>query len=266
MNRRALLTALGGVTLSLSGCTGGTEPSGTGGGLGDGTEPRGTDDTGERTDVPAGCPRSQDLDVEWPEDLDAATVEAFVEAYEREYFREVVVAYEPRSRLDSYELSGRVSDPPSEVGDGWKLEYEGGGGVYRPTLMMGATTAAPPEGADVVSVDEIEDDPLTRFLEEAAETGEAEFHVEPPGPEVDRYVDLLASLSDDFERLSGRGESDTAYVEVGDATVELSVTASTFHGDYFWRASYYVDERVVWRATDDADPRDGELLECREPG
>lgn len=259
MQRRTLLAAVGGA-LSLAGCTSGGEPIGTGGGT---DEP--DDGTDEPDDLPDDCPKSQDLGVEWPDDLDASTVESFVEAYEHLYYRDVVVEYEPESSLDSYDLSGSVSDPPQETGDGWTLEYSGSGGVYRPTLLLGATTATPPDAADVVSVEEIDDEPLTETLEEAAETGEAEFHVDPPGEEVDRYVELLTGLSDDFGDLSGPGDSDTLYVDVDGTTVELSVTASNFHGDYWWTARYYVDEQVVRRTADEhTTPRDGELLECRE--
>lgn len=247
MQRRALLTIIGGGTLSLAGCTTGT-------GTGD-------------SDLPEDCPTTQGLAVEWPEDLDASTVEAFVEEYERAYYREVVVEYEPESRLDSYELSGTVADPPREVGDGWELAYSGSGGVYRPTLLVGATATDPPDGTDLVPVSEVDDEALTETLDEAARTGEAEFHVDTPGEEVDRYVDLLASLSDDFERLSEPGDSDTLYVDVDGTAVELSATATNFHGDYWWNARYYVDEQVVRRTTEEnTDPRDGELLECRMTG
>lgn len=244
MKRRVLLTIIGGGTLSLAGCTTGT-------------------DTAD-SDLPEDCPTTHGLDVEWPEDLDASTVEAFVEEYERVYYREVVVEYEPESPLDSYELSGSVTDPPREVGEGWELAYSGSGGVYRPTLQVKATAADPPDGADPVPASEVDDEALTETLERAAETGEAEFHVDTPGEEVDRYVDLLASLSEDFERLSGPGDGDTLYVDVDGTTVELSAEATHLHGDYWWTARYYVDEQVVRRTTDEnTDPRDGKLLECR---
>jgi len=250
MHRRTLLTGIGAGTLALAGCTTGADSVGT---------EDGTDDA----DLPEGCPTTQGFDVEWPEELDASTVESFVEAYEQVYFREVVVEYEPESRLDSYELSGSVTDPPRKVGDGWALAYSGGGGVYRPTLLVEATASDPPDGTDPVQATAIDDEALTETLEAAAETGNAEFRVDPGG-EVDRYVDLLASRSDDFERLSGPGDSDALYVDVDGTAVELSVTATNFHGDYWWEAWYYVDEQVVRRTTEEEDdPRDGDLLECR---
>jgi hypothetical protein len=266
MKRRTLLAAIGGGTLSLAGCTTVPDPGDVGGETPVETDtgsPESSEGTAEPSDLPATCPTSQGLDVEWPEELDASAVESFVEAYERAYYREVVVDYEPESQLDAYELSGDASRPTAVV-DGWELSYTGGGGVYRPTLWLSASTATPPDGADVVPASEIDDDLLTGLLEEAADTGDAQRHIEPPGEKVDRYVDLLASLSDDFDGLSSRGDSDALYVNVDGTTVELTAEADTFHGDYWWKAWYYVDEQVVRRTThEDTDPREGKLLECR---
>lgn len=248
MRRRTLLAALGGGTITLAGCLSGATP-----------------DRSDDTDLPADCPTTQGLDVEWPRDLDAATVESFVEDYEHAYYRDVVVEYEPESRLDAYELSGSVTGGPRAVGDGWVLEYSGSGGVYRPTLLLGASPDTPPAGVEPVPIEDIDDGPLVDTLREAAETGEAEMHVERRHDgAVERYLALLSSLSADFEGPSSRGDSDSLYVDVDGTTVKLTVSASSFHGDYWWEAGYYVTERVVRRTDDtEADPRQGELLECR---
>jgi hypothetical protein len=260
MRRRTLLALVGAGTASLAGCST-TDRDGTGGEPTPGTD---TPEADESTPLPEECPTSQDIDVEWPTDVDPGAVESFVEDYERVYYREEVVEYEPQSRLDSYELAGSVSGPPNKSGDGWVVAYSGSGGIYRPTLAMDATVTEPPEGVEPVPVGEIDDEPLTAMLEDAAETGEAELYVEPPGEKVEQYLDLLASLSGEFDGLSGRGDSDSLHVDVDGTTVELSVTATNFHGDYWWDAWYYVDEHVVRRTSDEeADPRDGELLECR---
>ncbi|WP_435344900.1 hypothetical protein [Haloarchaeobius sp. HRN-SO-5] len=250
MNRRTLLTTVAGGTLSLAGCTTQIDPGG----------------SDETTRPPENCPTTQGLDVEWPTELDASTVESFVESYEHAYYRDVVVEYEPESRLDSYELSGDATSP-TDVRDGWELSYSGSGGVYRPTLSLSARTATLPDGADVVPVSEVDDEVLTEVLDEAAETGTADHHVDQPGETVDRYVDLLASLSDDFEPLSDTGHGDSLYVDVDGTPVELTAEADSFHGDYWWTAWYYVDDQVVRRTTDEAtDPQDGTLLECRPSG
>lgn len=244
MRRRSLLSGVIGASLSFAGCL---APVG--------------------TDLPDACPTSQDLGVEWPETLDAATVESFVETYEHVYYREVVLEYEPDSQLESYQLDGVVTDGPSRADGGWVLTYSGGGGIYTPTLLLEAKTATPPDGADLVDAGEVGDESLTEMIEEAAATGEAEHHVDTPGAEVDRFVDLLASLSDDFEPLSGKGDSDRLYVDVDGTTVEVTARASSFHGDYAWTVRYYVDEQVLRRTSDDeTDPREGKLVECRTDG
>lgn len=249
MHRRTLLAGAAG-TIPLAGCLGGFADEGRGG----------------TPDLPEDCPKTQGLDVAWPDDLDAAAVESFAQEYEYRYYRDVVVEYEPESRLDSYELHTGVSEGPTASGDGFELQVSGGGGVYMPTLLMTAETADPPDGAEVVPASEIDDVGLSSLLRDAAASGEAELHVDDPGEEVEQYLELLASVSEEFERVAGPGHSASAYVAVEDATVELTVQATRFHGDYGWWAWYYVDEYVVRRTTEeDVDPRNGTLLECRRP-
>lgn len=262
MRRRTLLAAVGAGTLSFAGCLSEAAPEAADDGPADGS-----DSPADGSDLPADCPTSQGLDVDWPSDLDAETVESFVEDYEHVYYRDVVVEYEPSSPLDSYELGGHVTEGPRQAGDGWVLTYDGSGGVYRPTLHFAATVGSPPEGTEPVGIEEIELSALSQTLEEAAETGDAEFHLDQPGEDVERYLSSLDSLSAEFDGLSGRGDSDSLYVDVDGTAVELTVSASSFHGDYWWEARYYVDERVVRRTDDpDADPQNGTLLECRTSG
>jgi hypothetical protein len=278
MHRRAFLTVLGSGSLALAGCLSETDPAGSDG-TPEGTDQPGTDqpddpdqpetdtpDTSDQQrDLPEECPTSQDLGVEWPEELDAATVASFVENYEQVYYREVVVEYDPDTEFSSYELSGSVRDQPEKAGDGWILEYSGSGGVYRPDMLLGATPSEPPADADVVSIDDIDDDTLRSVAREAAQTGEADLHVTSE-EDVVRYNDLLAGLSEDFEPLESRGDSDSLSVAVDGSHVELSARVTSLHGDYWWDARYYVDEHVVRRTEDDIDPRNGELLECRQSG
>lgn len=250
MQRRSVLTSVAASVGVLAGCTSHGPGTGT------------TDDT-ER-DRPPGCPATQELGVEWPTELDADSVAAFVEAYEAAYYREVVVDYEPESPVDEYELGGSVTGEPRSVGGGWVVESSGSGGIYRPTLYMRATTATAPDGADVVAVEEIDDETVRETVETAAAEGEAEAHVEPPGEPVARYLELFESLSPDFE-LAGPGQSDSLYVDVDGTTVELLVQTSNFHGDYWWSARYFVTDQVVRRASEEGvDARDGALLECRD--
>lgn len=249
-NRRALLVASSATAAALAGCIDASPGNGT-------------------RELPDSCPTSQALDVEWPRDLDSETAASFLESYEGVYYRDEVVEYEPESRVDSYGLSVALSEGPSSVDGGYEATLSGSGGIYRPTLNVGARTAEAPEGADLVPIGEVDDEPLREVLQEAAESGEAEHHIEPPGEEVDRYIELVASLSSGFEAPSAPGESGTAYFDVDGTTVELTLHANSFHGDYWWTARYYVDENVVWRVEvpgeESPDPRaEGELLECRE--
>jgi|GEM_PF-6643074 len=248
-NRRALLVATGATAATLAGCTDALPG-------------------GDTRELPESCPTSQDLDVEWPRELDSETVTSFLEAYEGVYYREEVVAYEPESQVDSYGLSEHVSEGPTPVDGGYEATLSGSGGIYRPTLNVGARTADAPEGADIVPIDEVDDETLREVLQTAAESGEAEDHIEPPGEKVDRHIELVASLSSDFEPPSAPGESGTAYFDVDGTTVELTLQANQFHGDYWWTARYYVDENVVWRVEmsgeESPNPRaEGKLLECR---
>lgn len=258
VSRRTLLAAGAAVAASAAGCL----DDSTGDGNGE-ASPSATPTPTER-EPPEDCPTTQELDVEWPDDLDAAAAESFVGAYENAYYRVVVVDYEPESMVDEYGLEAGVRDGPTVVDGGYEVALSGSGGVYRPTLRLRGTTADAPEDADLVPLAEVEDDTLRSLLETAAAEGEADQHVEPPGERVDQYIERVASLSDDFEPLDEPGDEDTAYFDVDGTTVELTVQADRFHGDYWWNARYYVDEQVVWRVDDaEGDPRDGELLECR---
>lgn len=217
------------------------------------------------TERPADCPRTQELGVDLPDELDPDSVEAFVTTYEHTYVRDEVQQYEPESRLDSYEITVSTIKRPTAEDGGYVVPVEGTGAIYRPTLDLEATVSDPPADAVVVSLDEVEDDQLRTVLEEAAEQGDARQYVDRPGERVDEYVDLLASLSTDVDRITSRGGSETAYFDVGGTPVELEIHASSYHGDVGWTAQYFVGEHVVWRArSTDENPKDSELLECRE--
>ncbi|MEF8807619.1 hypothetical protein [Natronomonas sp.] len=249
LDRRTLLAGLGAVV--IGGCTESSLPDGLGG-----------NDTETEPDLPEECPVTQDLDVEWPESFDAETAESFVEAYENVYYREVVVEYEPETRLDSYDL-GVHSEGVQSAGDGYEVKVSGNGGIYRPDLLFDAHREDDPADAERVAASEIGDEWLRNLLETAATEGEAAAQVRH-GPDVDRYIDLLDSHFESYDPHESRGDSRTLYFSVDGTPVEVDVTASTLHGDYWWSATYYVDEHVVYRAEEERPPKDGELLECRE--
>ena len=262
LSRRTLLAVAATGTVGTAGCL----DSAFGGTDGEGSPTDGeASPTPTDRELPAGCPTTQGLDVEWPAELTDESVETFVEAYENAYYREVVVDYEPTTVVDEYGLTASIRDGPTAVDGGYRVVLSGGGGVYEPGLHLQAEPADPPVGADVVPVSEVDDGTLRGVLETAAAEGEAETRVRRPRERVDELIERVASLSADAGPLEGPGDSTTAYFEVDDTTIELVVQADNFHGDYWWGARYYVDEHVVRRLEDDeGDPRDGKLLECRE--
>lgn len=209
----------------------------------------------------------QDLEVAWADGFAAESAGSSLESYGDDFHRDVVVECDPGSMVDSYQLSVSISGGSTPVDGGYRATQSGSGEVDTPTLNLGATSEqpAPPSSADVSPISDVADRPLQDIPVEGAEEGEAEVDVDRPGEPVDRYVGLVASLSDDFERLSRSGDSERAFFDVDGTSVELTVEASRFHGDHGWRGTYYVDERVVRGADDaDADPTDGEPRECGE--
>ena len=264
LSRRTLLSVAAAGTAGTAGCPdgafGGTD--GEGSLTDDGVSPTPPD-----RELPEGGPTTQGLDVEWPTELTDESVKTFVEAYENAYYREVVVDYEPTTVVDEYRLEASVRDGPTAVDGGYEVALLGGGGIYGPGLHLQAEPADPPAGADVVPVGEGSDGTLREVLETAAAGGEAETHVRRPRERVDELIERVAVLSDDVEPLTGPGDSATAYFNVDGETVELTVQTDHFHGDRLWATRYYVNERVVRRGGDkEGDPRDGELLECRQNG
>ena len=261
-SRRTLLAATAAGAVGTAGCLdgafGGTD--GEGSPTDDEVSPTPTD-----RELPEGCPTTQDLSVDWPTELTDGSVERFVEAYENAYYRKAVVDYEPTTVVDEYGLEASIRDGPTAVDGGYEVALSGGGGVYEPGLHLQAEPADPPAGADVVPIGEVSDDTLRGVLETTADEGEAEARVRRPRERVDELIERVASLSADADPLEGPGDSTTAYFEMDDTTIELVVGADNFHGDYWWGARYHVNEHVVRRLeNDEGDPRDGELLECRE--
>lgn len=256
--RRDLLAATAAATVGTAGCSDR---------LADGPDEQSTvTPVGTRTDRPADCPTTQGLDVQWPTDLDAATAESFVVAYEHAYVREEVIEYEPDSRLDEYAISTDVRQGAEPIDDGYEVRVTSNGAVWEPTLRLEAASARPPEDADVVPVASVDPSLIRTVLRTAAREGEGEANLDRSRERIDKYVDHLASLSADFEPLEARGDSDSAFFDVDGTAVELTASATRFHLDFGTNAAYYVDESVVRRlgTFEGGDPRDGALLECRE--
>lgn len=143
--RRTLLA--GAASVGVPGCTLG---GGDGNGEGD----------GRARDPPDACPTSHDLGVEWPDELTAESVAGFVETYENRYYREVVIGYEPGTRLDDYRLDGSVQSGVEKRDGGYVAKFVGGGALYRPNLHVTAEVAGAAEGREPLDVEEIDDERL----------------------------------------------------------------------------------------------------------
>lgn len=237
--RRTLLATAGSV--ALAGCAG-------------------ADSAGR--DLPEDCPKTQGLHIDWPAIIDAQSVESFGKRYERAYYRDQVLDYEPSS-LNQADIRLRVVEGPTEAGAGYTLTVRGGGAIYTPRLRISATVAEAPPDADVVAAGEIDVAAINSTVTDAVENGTAEYLLDETGEPVERHVQSLADLSADFEPLTEPGDTDSLYVDADGVSVEVTARATGFHGDLFWQAGYYVDDRVLRRAEGKADPANGQLLECR---
>lgn len=244
MRRRSLLATVLAGSLPFTGCTGLEQRAG--------------------ADLPDDCPRSQDLGVEWPRDLDESAAGTFVEQYEEAYYRQEIIdtLYDPQSRLFGYEgWISRIKDITEVEGGGWRVHFSGVVNIQRGDLVFEASATDSPGDNQLIPIDRIEDERLTEVLQGAAESGQESVRI---GPSLsDEYLDRFEELSSGFE-IADVGDRDTLYFDVGGTAVELVVWSSPPNRDHFWEAWYFVDEHVVWRSDEaETDPRDGELLECR---
>lgn len=242
MDRRGLLTTVGAGSLSLTGCLGLS-------GL----------PVGEN--LPEDCPKSQNLGVAWPRDINASAAATFVEEYEEKYYLEVIFEFDPESRYSRLGSAITRAEIVSESGDCWQVRFAGILGIEEAFTRLKAVTAEPADDARVIPIGAVDDKQLIELLHEAAETGEAERRLSTD--DTDEYLDRLEKLAEEFE-ISPPEYSDTLHFEVNGTIVELTASVDTLHVDQEWDAWYAVDKHEVWRSDEkDIDPRDGDLLECR---
>lgn len=244
MHRRTLVAAIGASSASLAGCVAVRDAVG-----------------GE--DLPEDCPTSQDLGVDWPRDLDESTVASFIESYELAYYQRDVIddVFEPMSRLDTYEGWIASATDVRRLAGGWRVEFEGIVNFRRGDLYFEAAQGEPPDEADLIPATRVEDEAVSDLLQEAARYGEADERFGPG--KTDAYLDRFEELDEGFE-LTDVHDTATLWFDVNGTAVEFVVGAAPPNRDHFWYVSYYVDEHVIYRSSDQSgDPRDGELLECR---
>lgn len=110
------------------------------------------------------------------------------------------------------------------------MTFEGIVGIERVGLYLDATAVDPPETAEVIPGEAIDDDRLVSVLEAAAETGRATRKI---GVErTDAYLARFETLADGFA-FEGAEDSETLYIDVDGTTVELVVQGFPYHADHF---------------------------------
>lgn len=215
---------------------------------------------GARPAITADCPTTQDLDVEWPRNLNPQRVTGFVESYEQAYYRDTVLSYEPETRLDALELNGRTGT--AAVTGGYRVKFAGRAEISRPDLEIAVSLAFPPDGADVVSADSIDDGTIRATLDRAITqcNGEGSFTVTRSADgaaAIDRYIAMVSALSEDVAPDSTWTETVALFIDYRGSPIKLTLSTLENRVDDAWTVRYYVNENVV--------VRDGNLLECREP-
>ena len=257
--RRSILTVLSGA--ALSGCSG----------LMDSGPP-------SKDELPEGCPTSLDLDIQWPREINTEPVGEFVTAYEQ--------AYRLRnadSRLYSADYSANIKQEPIHIDDRYRVPITVSGTTRAPTMLMFAfevnSNGVPiteetyifediklPDDPDYVPIEAVEDQRLRELLN-AAIVEEAAVDESFTGSEMERYTELVTTLSSDASLMDDSGGREIAYFDVDGTGVLLVIRISHSIGDLPGaEVRYYVTEFVLRRTSStDESPQNGELLECRLP-
>lgn len=218
--------------------------------------------------LPAACPVTHGLDVDWPTNLDPSTAGSFAAAYHTEYFREVVLDWEPVRSVDTYTLSFSVVGEPEPRGDGYLVELDLGGRAHNLTgLEIHGRVRDPPADAPVVSIGEIGDDRLTDYFRRVATADPDPLYLYREEADLEGYLDLFEETFDDYETLLRETRYNRHFVDVDGTTLEVTVGPVSTGYEYpdvpHW---YYVDDRILVRTigTPPESVEDGELVACRE--
>lgn len=218
--------------------------------------------------LPAECPVTRGLDVEWPRALDPSTAGSFVAAYETEYFRAEVVNWDPVLSVDTYTISFSVIGEPEPRGDGYLVELDLSGRAHNlEALELSGRVRDPPADASVVSIGEIADDRLTDYFRRVATADPDPLYLTREETDLERYLDLFDATFDDYETLLRETLHNRHFVDVDGTIIEVHVGPASTGYEYpdvsYW---YYVDERILVRSYVEPPEgvADGTLVECRE--
>lgn len=254
MDRRSLLASLAGAGtgLCLSGCVGGDSTPATEG-ADDRSTPTPTPETRPADEVPDDCPVTTLPGFEPPDESTVDAVEGFAASYEEAYR---LAQYSPSHPRDTAAASVESSTP---VGGGVAVTLDVVG--WNDVTMVVLEGEPHPAEGDPPDVSTLSSGLLRETARRAAE-GDDRVHGRSweGGSVRDAVPD---GVHEEYRSLPGDG--DGRYVTVEEVTVRLAVHANELHkATIDGRVRYYVDSRVVRRQPDPAaDPRAGELLECR---
>lgn len=231
-----------------------------------------------KDELPEGCPTSLDFDIQWPRKINTGSLGEFVTAYEQ--------AYRPRnadSRFYLADYSASVKEGPIYVDGGYRVSITVSGTTREPTMQMVAfelnSKDVPiteqifmlediklPDAPDYVPIEEVKDQRLREVLN-AAIVEEVAVDESFTGSEMERYSELVATLSSDASLMNDSGGREIAYFDVDGTGVLLLIRIRRNVGDQPGaEVRYYLTEYVIRRtsSTDEAS-QNGELLECRLP-
>ena len=257
--RRAVLVSL--ASVGLAGCTT----------SGDSQPP-------SEDELPDQCPTSQNLDVQWPQNLNADAVADFAKTYEVAY-RSHNSDLQPPWSSSSY--SARVEQEPERVADGYRVTlvvsadvYEASGSLNAyevdsdgiPKITDRLESSDLPGDPTYVPIEEVDDQLLRGLLESAAVNRVEADSVDDS--KIEQYSELIAALSPDASTIeSSSGGPEYAYFDVEGTPVLLEFRIATSDGG-LWEEEilYYVTEYAVRRTeSTDSAPENGKLIECRSP-
>lgn len=260
-NRRVVLASLASVGLAGCAASGDSQPP--------------TED-----ELPDQCPTSQNLDVQWPKNLNADAVAEFAKTYEVAY-RSRNGYGQPPWTTSSY--SARVEQEPERVADGYRVtlfvaadvrESSGRLTAYEvdadgiPKITDRLELSDLPDDPTYVPIEEV-DDQLLRGLLESAAVNKAEADVvDIEDSKIEQYSELIAALSPDASVIeSPSGGPEYAYFDVEGTPVLLRFSiVSGSNGLTGKKILYYVTEYEVRRANFvESPPESWELIECRLP-
>lgn len=206
------------------------------------------------------CPSASNLDLDWPDELDSASVRTFMD----EHIHQIIgQSHHDHSQLWGY--TGSITHHASSAaGDGYEGEMEGWLASLMPSIEIVATKLDDSGDTALVDVSAIDSEEIRGLIETAAETNTANLTSRDLDQyEPDEVMAIFESASNEFQMPTEFDESEALNVTVGDTVVKIEVwlrNPGLLDGSY--EADYYIDDRGL---VIDSTTLDSELtiIECR---